>query len=162
MKITQKERSRIGRDEYFMQIAVVVAKRSTCLRAKVGAVMVRSSRILTTGYNGSPRGFPHCTPITCNSQIKHCQATVHAEMNAIVAAAFHGICLQSATLYCTHSPCLDCARVLINLGIKRIVVGTTYGSRHELSGIDLLEMGKIEVEFCSPFERTHHGTNRSR
>jgi len=133
---------RIDHHDYFMTIAQVVALRSTCLRARVGAVMVHENRILSTGYNGAPCGFPHCTPNTCNPQIDHCRATVHAEMNAIVNAARHGTALKDATLYCTHPVCEACARVLINLGIRAVYLGS--GS-YDQGGIDLLRTAGIPV-----------------
>lgn len=115
-------------DEYFMELASVVARRSTCLRRNVGAIMVRGKRILTTGYNGAPAGLAHCLERGClreeqgiPSGQRHelCRA-IHAEQNAIIQAALHGIGLEGSTLYCTHHPCAQCAKMLINAGIKRI------------------------------------------
>jgi dCMP deaminase len=108
-------------DEYFMELAQVVAKRSTCNRRSVGAVLVRDKRILTTGYNGSPPGLPHCTDEGCLMVEGHCVRAIHAEQNAIVQAALHGIDLSGATCYVTSSPCVHCAKMLIAAGIKRIV-----------------------------------------
>ncbi|BDC36626.1 MAG: cytidine deaminase [Candidatus Methanoliparum thermophilum] len=121
-------------DEYFMNIAKIVATRSTCLRNHVGAVIVKDKRILTTGYNGAPSGLPHCLDIGClrnsnnipsgkNQEI--CRG-VHAEQNAIIQAALHGISIKDATLYCTHLPCSLCAKMLINAHIKRVVYSISY------------------------------------
>jgi dCMP deaminase len=116
-------------DEYFMDIARLVASRSTCLRRQVGAVMVKSKHVLATGYNGTPSGITHCDETGClRDQLKvpsgerHelCRG-LHAEQNAIIQAARHGIDINGATLYCTHSPCIICSKMLINAGIKQIV-----------------------------------------
>jgi dCMP deaminase len=121
-------------DEYFMEIASIVAKRSTCLRNQVGAVIVKEKRILSTGYNGAPRNLEHCLDIGCIRQqnniasgTRHelCRA-VHAEQNAIIQAAIHGVSIENATVYCTHQPCILCAKMLINANIKKVVYGTLY------------------------------------
>jgi dCMP deaminase len=121
-------------DEYFMEIAEVVAKRSTCLRNHVGAVIVRDKRILSTGYNGAPRNLEHCLDIGCirmqhniASGTRHemCRA-VHAEQNAIIQSALHGVSIEDATLYCTHQPCILCAKMIINSRIKRVVFANNY------------------------------------
>jgi len=108
-------------DEYFMELAQVVAKRSTCKRRSVGAVLVRDKRILTTGYNGSPPGLPHCIDAECLMLDGHCVRAIHAEQNAIVQGALHGIDLRGATCYVTASPCVHCSKMLIATGVKRIV-----------------------------------------
>jgi dCMP deaminase len=121
-------------DDYFMEITHVVAKRSTCLREKVGCIIVRDKRILTTGYNGAPVNFPHCLEIGClrdERKIKPgerheiCRA-VHAEQNAIIQAALYGISIKDATMYSTHQPCILCAKMIINTGIKAVVYGRSY------------------------------------
>lgn len=121
-------------DEYFLEIASVVAKRSTCLRNKVGAVIVRDKRILSTGYNGAPSNMEHCLDIGCIRQKNNiasgtmhekCRA-VHAEQNAIIQAALHGVSIAGATVYCTHQPCILCAKMIINSNIKRVVFSTKY------------------------------------
>lgn len=121
--------SRPSWDEYFMEIARLVAKRSTCLRRQVGAVAVKEKRILATGYNGAPAGLRHCAEAGClreqlgvPSGERHelCRA-IHAEQNAIVQAALHGAALKGGTLYVTHQPCVLCAKILINAGIVRVV-----------------------------------------
>lgn len=119
-------------DEYFMEIASVVAKRSTCLRNQVGALFVKNKRLLTTGYNGAPAGLQHCDEVGCAregvaSGTRHelCRA-VHAEQNAIIQAALHGVSIERATLYCTHQPCILCAKMLINAKISRVVYSRSY------------------------------------
>jgi len=113
-------------DEYFMQIAFTVAQRSTCDRAHVGCVLVRDRRILTTGYNGSPAGLPHCDDAGHLIVDGHCVRTLHAEQNAIIQAALHGVGIQNATAYVTHQPCLTCAKMLINAGISRVIYAGQY------------------------------------
>jgi dCMP deaminase len=114
--------------EYFMTIAEMVAKRSTCLRRHVGAILVKDKRILATGYNGAPAGLKHCEEVGClrqNASIpsgeRHelCRG-LHAEQNAIIQAAYHGISIAGSTLYCTNKPCVICSKMLINAGIEKI------------------------------------------
>jgi dCMP deaminase len=113
-------------DDYFMQITFQVAKRSTCPRAAVGAVIVRDKRILTTGYNGSPSTLPHCTEVGCLMVNGHCVRTLHAEQNAIIQGALHGVNVSGSTIYVTHQPCLVCAKMIINAGIERVVYAGHY------------------------------------
>jgi dCMP deaminase len=113
-------------DEYFMQITFQVAKRSTCPRAAVGAVIVRDKRILTTGYNGAPRTLAHCTEVGCLMVNGHCVRTLHAEQNAIIQGALHGVDVSNSTIYVTHQPCLVCAKMIINAGIERVVYAGHY------------------------------------
>ena len=122
-------------DQYFMTITRQVAERSTCLRAKVGAVIVRDKNILATGYNGAPAGLPHCTDVGCliyrsttpsGDVEENCFRCIHAEMNAIAQAAKNGASIRDAAVYVTHTPCIQCFKVLINTGIKRIVYDKPY------------------------------------
>lgn len=113
-------------DDYFMSIAQVVATRSTCPRKYVGAVLVRNRTILSTGYNGSIRGMPHCTDVGHMMEDGHCVATIHAEANAIIQAARNGVNIDSATTYVTASPCWICFKQLANAGIVRICYGEFY------------------------------------
>ena len=113
-------------DEYFMGITFEVAKRSTCNRARVGAIIVKDRRILTTGYNASPRGLAHCDDIGHLMVNDHCVRTLHAEQNAIIQAALHGVSTSDSALYVTHQPCLNCAKMIINAGIKRVVYAGAY------------------------------------
>ena len=121
-------------DEYFFQIAEQVATRSTCMRRQVGAVLVKDKRILSTGYNGAPRGISHCTQVGClreemgiPSGERHelCRA-LHAEQNAIAQAALHGVKIDGSTLYCTHQPCSLCAKMIINSGIVEVYFDQGY------------------------------------
>jgi dCMP deaminase len=115
-------------DEYFLQLARQAATRSTCLRRQVGAVLVRDRRVLATGYNGAPRGVAHCLEVGClrdqlgipsGERQELCRA-IHAEQNAIIQAAIHGVAVEGATLYCTLQPCILCAKMLINAGVREI------------------------------------------
>lgn len=113
-------------DEYFMEIAEKVAARSTCPRLQVGAILVRDRRILTTGYNGAPAGTAHCSEVGCKMVGDHCIRTVHAEQNAIIQAALHGVTTKGSTMYSTHEPCQICCKIAINAGVKRIVYDEDY------------------------------------
>ena len=117
--------SRITRDEYLMEAALLVAKRSTCLRLQVGSVLAREGRIIVSGYNGAPSGMEHCTPLTCGPKIP-CTRTVHAEANCVYFAARYGIATQGTTLYTTDSPCPKCCEAVINAGIERVVYTRPY------------------------------------
>ncbi len=121
-------------DHYFMQIAGVVATRSTCMRRQVGALLVLNKRILSTGYNGTPSGLSHCQEVGClREQLKvpsgerHelCRG-LHAEQNAIIQAAIHGVAIQGSVLYCTHYPCAVCAKMLVNAGVSAVVLEGNY------------------------------------
>ena len=109
-----------------MNIARVVATRSTCERKFVGAVIVRDRTILSTGYNGSIRGVPHCTEVGHMMEDGHCVATIHAEVNAILQAAKNGVRIDDAAVYVTASPCWSCFKAITNAGIRRIVYGEFY------------------------------------
>jgi dCMP deaminase len=113
-------------DQYFMDIAKQVSTRATCDRKHVGAVLVRDRTILSTGYNGSIRGLPHCDEVGHMMENGHCVATVHAEANAILQAAKNGVRIDGATLYTTASPCWPCFKLVANSGCMRIVFGEFY------------------------------------
>lgn len=139
-------------DEYFIEIAFVVGRRATCLRNNVGAVIVRDKRILTTGYNGAPTGMRHCLEIGCIRKLEKipsgtrhekCRA-VHSEQNAIIQAAIHGVSIAGATIYCTHQPCVLCAKMIINANIKRVVYATPYPDK---DSINFFEEAGVEVEY---------------
>lgn len=132
---------RISRDELLGNIAQLVAKRSTCQRASVGAVLARDGRIVSIGYNGAPAGLPHCDHI--NSDDEPCTKTVHAEANAIAFAAKNGVATDDTTLFCTHSPCNDCAKLIINAGICRVVYWEEYRLCHPVA---LLQEAGVRVE----------------
>lgn len=136
-------------DEYFCELATVVSKRSTCPRAQVGCLLVRDNRILTTGFNGAPSGLDHCSDIGCLMIDGHCARSVHAEQNAIVQAALHGVSTKGATCYATHFPCIVCTKLLINAGVERVVYMQEYAPLHgehffkwALIQIDKLKVGK--------------------
>ena len=118
--------SRASWDEYFMNIARAVATRSTCSRKHVGAVVVRDKVILSTGYNGSVRGLPHCDEVGHMIEDGHCVRTIHAEANAIIQAATHGSRIEGASIYVTASPCWSCFKMIANAAIQRIVYGEFY------------------------------------
>jgi dCMP deaminase len=138
---------RPGWDEYFMQIARTVATRATCPRLAVGAVLVRDHRILTTGYNGAPRGVAHCTEAGCIVVSDHCVRATHAEANAIVQGALHGVSLAGATAYCTHQPCVSCSKLLISAGVAKIVFDASYFDA--VASELLAEAGVAVVQFAT-------------
>lgn len=126
---------RLSWNQYFLMITRQVAERSTCGRARVGAVIVRDRSIVATGYNGAPAGMPHCTDVGClvyRSQTpdgdleENCFRTIHAEINAIAQAARNGSAIRDASVYITHSPCIHCLKVLVNTGIKHIFYEKPY------------------------------------
>jgi dCMP deaminase len=119
-------RERSSWDEYFMGIARQVASRATCDRKHVGALLVRDRTILSTGYNGSIRGLPHCDEVGHMMENGHCVATVHAEANAIIQAAKNGVRIDGATMYTSASPCWSCFKLIANAGCVRIVYGEFY------------------------------------
>ncbi|MDT8421120.1 MAG: cytidine/deoxycytidylate deaminase family protein [Desulfuromonadales bacterium] len=140
-------------DEYFMQIAKLVSSRSTCTRRQVGAVLVKDKNILATGYNGVPSGITHCEVTGClREQLKvpsgerHelCRG-LHAEQNAIIQAAKHGINIDDATLYCTDSPCIICSKMLINAGVRRVTYLRGYPDQLSLEMLE--EAGIVSVQF---------------
>lgn len=138
-------------DDYFMQIASLVAQRSTCLRRQVGALLVQNRRILATGYNGAPQGLPHCSElggclreqrgIPPGERQELCRA-LHAEQNAIIQAAVHGVELAEVTCYSTTQPCVTCAKMLINANVNRIVFAGDYP---DSLARDLLEQAGVEL-----------------
>jgi len=138
-------------DQYFIEIARQVATRSTCLRRHVGAVVVRNKRILTTGYNGAPRGLPHCDVVGClreklnipSGERQEICRGLHAEQNAIIQAALHGVSTEGGTIYVTHQPCITCAKMIINSGIIRVVCANSYPDELARS---ILDEARIPLE----------------
>ncbi|NUQ80072.1 MAG: dCMP deaminase family protein [Bacteroidetes bacterium] len=127
--------NRLSWEEYFLRIAEMVSERSTCNRAKIGAVIVRDRSILATGYNGSPKGHPHCTDVGCliytttdpgGAAEENCFRTIHAEINAITQAAKNGTSIDGADIFITASPCYHCLKTLINCGIQRVYYRKPY------------------------------------
>ena len=131
--VADNQHQRPSWDTYFMGITFQVARRSTCDRARVGAIIVIDRRILTTGYNGAPAGLPHCDDIGHLMMDGHCVRTLHAEQNAILQAALHGVRVQGGTIYVTHQPCLTCAKMIINAGIVRVVYAGQYPDENSVA-----------------------------
>jgi dCMP deaminase len=154
--LKKKEKKRIHSyrpswEEYFMDITHLVAKRSTCLRRHVGALLVKDKKILATGYNGAPSRLEHCLDIGCLRQKqgipsgeRHelCRG-LHAEQNAIIQAAYHGVEIRGATLYCTNHPCIICSKMLMNAGIQRIVYAEGYA---DVLAKEMIKESGIDVE----------------
>ncbi|HPT06830.1 MAG TPA: cytidine/deoxycytidylate deaminase family protein [Candidatus Omnitrophota bacterium] len=142
-------------DAYFMEMAALVAKRATCLRRQVGAVLVRDKKILATGYNGAPSGLAHCLDIGCvreklrvpSGQRHELCRGLHAEQNVILQAALHGTSTKESVMYITHQPCVICAKMLINAGIKEIVIAGDYPDElaQEFLKAAKLKVRKVEV-----------------
>lgn len=130
-------------DSYFMKIAYAVSERSTCDRAYVGCVLVLEKRILTTGFNGSPAGLSHCDEIGHLIVEGHCVRTIHAETNAIIQAALHGVSTRGCTCYVTHFPCINCTKALINAGVTRLIYNVAY--RLDENALEFLRTANIEV-----------------
>jgi len=134
-----------------MEIATMVAKRSTCLRRHVGAVIVKDKRILATGYNGAPSGLRHCEEVGCirekeeipSGQRHELCRGLHAEQNAIIQAAYHGVSIKDSTLYCTNFPCVICAKMIINAGIKEVIYKEGYD---DPLAMEILKEAGIRVE----------------
>ena len=149
--------SRPSWDEYFMQVTRVVGSRSTCLRRQLGAVIVKDKRILSTGYNGPPSGLDHCLDVGCLRQqmeipsgerFELCRG-LHAEQNAIIQAAYHGVSIRDSVIYSSAQPCVTCAKMIINSGIKKIIYEEEYPdalSRRLLAeaGIDMIRFKEGE------------------
>jgi len=148
--------SRPSWDEYFLKITADVSERATCVKRKVGAIIVKDNRILSTGYNGTPKGFKHCEELGClrkemgiPSGHRHelCRG-LHAEQNAIIQAAVHGVKISGGTFYCNYQPCVICAKMMINAGLKKLVY--TGGYPDELAK-QMLDESQIQV--------VHHKTS---
>lgn len=161
---------RISRDQLFLEVSRLVGRRSACLRSQVGAVIVKDGRIISIGYNGPVSGAPQCEPrpshlepYTVEAWKEYrdahpnmcegpgCTRSLHAETNAIAFAARAGMAVEGCTLYCTMSPCVNCAKVIINSGIRKVVFLDKY---RDTTGIELLERAGVEVSYmgnCYPF-----------
>lgn len=135
---------------YFMEIARIVSMRSTCLRRNVGAVIVKDKRILASGYNGAPSGLKHCAEVSCLRETMNiasgerhelCRG-LHAEQNAIIQAAYHGVSINGAELYCTHLPCSICIKMLINSGIREIYYEEGYP---DSMSMDMIDESKVKL-----------------
>ncbi len=146
-----KRLTRPDTDEYFLKIASVVAERSTCRRHHIGAVAVRNKHILATGYNGAPSGARDCLELGClRDEMKIPSGTrheicrgIHAEQNVIIQAGLHGVSLEGSTVYCTHTPCVLCAKMLVNAKIERFV---SFGSYNDDTFVSLFREAGIKVD----------------
>lgn len=133
---------RISRREMFKEILGIIEKRSTCERKQVAAIIEKDGRIISTGYAGAPSGLPHCIDVGCDiGPDGGCIRTVHAEANAIAYAAKNGISTDGATMYCTSSPCINCAKLIVNAGIKKVLFKEYY---RDTSGVQLLQEAGVE------------------
>lgn len=150
MRKNARTHNRPSWDEYFLEVAHLVAKRATCLRRRVGAVLVKDKRILATGYNGAPSGLAHCLDVGClreklgipSGQRQELCRGLHAEQNVLVQAALYGISTKESILYVTNQPCIICAKMLINAGIKEII---TCGDYPDKMARDFLKEAKIKI-----------------
>jgi dCMP deaminase len=146
-----KKESRPSWGTYFMNITNLVAERSTCTRRAVGAVLVKDKRILSTGYNGAPSGLKHCREVGClreqlgveSGKMHELCRGIHAEQNAIIQAAYHGVSVKGAVIYCTNQPCSICARMIINAGIHKIYYQSGYA---DSLALELLGEAGIELK----------------
>lgn len=155
--IMSERTSRLSWEEYFIEITRLVAKRSTCVRRQVGAILVKDKKILATGYNGAPTGMEHCIDVGClraerniPSGERHelCRG-LHAEQNAIIQAAYHGVSIGGSTLFCTNLPCSICIKMIINAGIRTVVYLDGYADSLSLdliakSGVELIQFNGTE------------------
>ena len=131
-------------DDYFMAIAKIIASRGTCDRLYAGAVLVKDNRIISTGYNGSPPGLPHCDDVGHLLEEGHCVRTIHGEHNAILQAAVHGsTSTVGSTMYSKYNPCIHCTKYVIAAGIKRVVIGKIYRNS---KAIDMLKEAGVQVD----------------
>jgi len=138
--------SRVSWDDYFLAIAAQVATRATCDRKHVGAVVVRDRTILSTGYNGSIRGMPHCDEVGHMLVDGHCVRTIHAEVNALAQAARNGVAIEDASIYTTASPCWACFKMIANAGIRRIVYREFYRDDRIFDVARTLGMDLVHIE----------------
>jgi dCMP deaminase len=150
----RESESRLSWDEYFMEITKLVARRSTCLRRQVGAVLVKDKKILATGYNGAPSGMEHCADVGCLRAKRHipsgerhelCRG-LHAEQNAIIQAAYHGVSIRGSTLFCTNLPCSICIKMILNAGIETVVYLDGYADSLSMDLIAKSDLNLIQFE----------------
>ncbi|MFW9827068.1 MAG: cytidine/deoxycytidylate deaminase family protein [Candidatus Thorarchaeota archaeon] len=149
--MTEPTPQRISKDQYFMKIAEVASLRSTCIKRKVGAVLIKDDHILSTGYNGAPSGLPHCTSNSCvRKNLKPAENPelcrgVHAEINCIIQAALHGTAIEGNTsLYTTTFPCMSCLKLIINAKIKRLIYKEGYDMENNVK-VELLKTSDLEI-----------------
>ena len=150
--MARETENRITKDQYFIEIAEIISKRSTCIKRKVGAVLVKNNHIVSTGYNGAPSGLPHCNKERCVRQNlkagerpELCRG-VHAEVNCIIQAALHGTSIEGdTTLYCTTFPCMSCLKLLVNAKVKRILYKEGYYMENQVKQ-ELVKESGIKIE----------------
>ena len=157
--------ARKSKDQYFAEIADLVSTRSTCLRNHVGAVIVKESKILSTGYNGAPKGLPHCEElggclreklgVKSGTHHELCRG-LHAEQNAIIQAAYHGVSVKGAKIYCTTEPCSICIKMIINAGITEVIYIEEYGDK---LAKELIEQSSLKIRRIDLIRK--HGLNGS-
>jgi len=157
-----KKLTRLGSDEYFLKIASVVAERATCRRHHMGAIAVRDKHILATGFNGAPAGLKDCLELGClrdeqgipsGERVEICRG-IHAEQNVIIQSSLHGVSLEGSTIYCTHTPCVLCAKMLVNARIKRFI---SFGRYSDDTFVDMFREAGIEVDIKKePSSRISH------
>lgn len=160
--MSDKNKKRPSWDEYFISMLPMIGSRGTCDRGQIGCVITKDKHILVTGYAGAPAGIAHCDDVghemhtvtqEDGAESRHCIRTAHAEQNAIAQAAKLGVALNGGTLYCKVTPCYTCAKMLINVGIKRIVCAMEYhaGRRSqeifEEAGIEFVQLSKETLEY---------------
>ncbi|MHA1143932.1 MAG: deoxycytidylate deaminase [Candidatus Helarchaeota archaeon] len=151
---------RLSEDDYFMEIAMVVSKRSTCLKKHVGAILVKEKRIISTGYNGAPKSLPHCIETGCErielgagkEELHNRCRGVHAEQNAIIQAAVTGISIKNAILYTTVFPCMACSKLILNADIKEVVYIEPYDMENEIK-MKMFEQKGIKIRQWKPSEK---------
>lgn len=141
----RKHDGRISKDEYFLEMAEVISRRATCDRLWAGAVLVKDGMVLSTGYNGAPRGLPHCSEVGHRLINGHCVRTIHAEVNTIIQAAYHGVTTRNSTLYALYFPCEHCAKLLINAGIGRLVFRHIYKNLDQPYVRKLFRQAKVKL-----------------
>ena len=149
-RMPRADEERPSWETYFMDITALVARRTTCLRRAVGAVIVKDKRILSTGYNGAPSHIRHCREMGClreqlnvpSGQRHELCRGIHAEQNAIIQAAYHGVSIKGATLYCTTQPCSICAKMIINAGLKAIIYASGYA---DPMAVEMLEEAGVAL-----------------
>ena len=150
--MANKKNDRLSKNAYFMKIANVVSQRSTCVKRKVGAVLIKDSHIISTGYNGAPAGFKHCTSESCvrknlkpGENPELCRG-IHAEVNCIIQAAIHGTSIKGeTTLYTTTFPCMSCLKLIINAGIKKVVYKEGYNMENKVKE-ELLRESNLTIK----------------
>jgi dCMP deaminase len=144
----KSSKKRLSKDKYFLNLAQVVAERGTCPRLKVGTVLVKEDKIISTGYNGAPRGVEHCIEVGCRLVNGHCSRAVHSEVNSILQAAYHGVQTKGSTLYTNYMPCENCTKEIINAGVERIVYKDLYKNTDQSFAKKLLKQAKVKLVRC--------------